>query len=114
MGSSETQASDIYTSLQRGDSQTQARVWSDYYLLIIRTAKQKLGGFPCRAFDEEDIALAVLHDFFNAVRLGKIYRWNDVMELRCLLRAMTHNMVSVFRRREMRAKRGGGNVRGGS
>jgi len=106
--------SDVFEGLRRGDSAMQAMVWNDHYPSLVRAARRKLAGFPCRVFDEEDVAAAALHSFFDAVRDGAIYPWNSVGELFRLLTTITRRKAFAFRRRETRAKRGGGLVRGHS
>lgn len=107
-------ASDTYTGLRAGDAATQARVWDEHYPALVRAAKRKLRGVPCRSFDEEDVVLSALHCFFDAVRAGTVYPWQTVGELCRLLRTITSRKAFAFRRRETRAKRGGGRVRGDS
>ena len=114
MESNNNRANRIYDALRRGDARVQARIWEDYYPGLLRVARAKLAGFPCRAFDEEDVVLAALESFFDSVRSSKIYPWQSDRELNQLLRTITCHTASMFRRREMRVKRGGGNVRGDS
>jgi len=114
MNSDNVPKSDTYTGLRQGDPATQARVWDEHFPILARAAKRKLDGVPRRSFDEEDVALAALHCFFDAVRAGTIYPWRTVGELCRLPLTITRRKAFAFRRRETRAKRGGGKVRGDS
>jgi len=105
---------DLYDDLCNGDSQAAAAVWEHYYDRLVKVARQKLNGAPCRAFDEEDVALSALRTFMAGAQKGRFYRWQSGGELWQLLLTITARKASAHQRWEMREKRGAGKVRGDS
>jgi DNA-directed RNA polymerase specialized sigma24 family protein len=111
---SNNDSSDLFERLCAGDSEAATTLWNGYYQRLVRLARQKLGDFPCRAFDEEDVALSAIHCFLKEAEIGRIYRWKDNREIWRLLRTITKRKAFAHKRRELREKRGGGKVRGES
>lgn len=48
---------------KRGDTQAVGNLWRCYFDRVVRVAREKLGGVPRRAADEEDVALSVFAAF---------------------------------------------------
>jgi DNA-directed RNA polymerase specialized sigma24 family protein len=101
-------------SLRRGDERAAERLWRRYFEDLVRLAKQRLGCYPRRAVDEEDVALSVFETLTRGVAQGAFSRLSDRRDLWCLLLAITKQKVADLKRREGRQKRGSGHVRGDS
>lgn len=95
-------------SLQAGDSQAEAMLWSHYFERMVRVARRKLAGTPGAARDDEDIALSAFKSFCLAVRAGRFRNVTDFDSLWGLLLMLTARKVIDELRSRQRAKRGGG------
>jgi DNA-directed RNA polymerase specialized sigma24 family protein len=49
--------------LSHGDQRAAQILWEKYFDRLVRYARRKLDGMPCRAADEEDVALSAMHSF---------------------------------------------------
>ena len=58
--------------IRRGDSDAANALWKDCFPELVRFAREKLRGVPCRTADEEDIALSAMGSFYRAVELGAL------------------------------------------
>ena len=78
----------------------------------MRLARRKLGQFPQRATDEEDVALSAMASFFEGAQQGRFPQLYDRDNLWSLLVIITARKAAGHIKRELRQKRGGGQVRG--
>ena len=100
--------------IRRGDSDAANALWKDCFPELVRFAREKLRGVPCRTADEEDIALSAMGSFYRAVELGRFEQLSDRNELLRLLLRITARKVIDFMRRETCQRRGEGRVQGDS
>jgi DNA-directed RNA polymerase specialized sigma24 family protein len=100
--------------LADGDQQAAARLWEAYFDKLVQFARRKLGGLPCRAADEEDVALSAMHSFCRGMADHRFEHVDDREDLWKILVTITARKVSAEKRRHFAAKRGGGAVRGES
>ena len=84
-----------------------------YYDQLVQYAKKKIGSFPLRTLDEEDLALSAMNSLFNCLRENRLEAQSAV-ELWQILLAITKRKLINLREQQHTAKRGGGNVRGDS
>ncbi len=91
-----------------------AAIWNRYYERLVSLARRKLATAPRRVADEEDVALSVFASFCEAVQQGRFPNLSDRDDLWRLLVTLTAQKATDQIRRERRAKRGGGRVRGES
>jgi DNA-directed RNA polymerase specialized sigma24 family protein len=99
---------------KEGDSQAVRRLWHCYFDRLVRLARQKLADAPRRAADEEDVALNAFASFCRAAEQGRFPALADRDDLWRLLISLTALKAVDQARHEVRAKRGGGHVRGES
>jgi len=100
--------------LSNGDERAAEVLWSEYFDKLTRYARRKLEGFPCRAVDEEDVALSAMHSFCRGMAGCRFPGVEDREDLWKLLLTITARKVTAQKRRHFAAKRGGGQVRGES
>jgi DNA-directed RNA polymerase specialized sigma24 family protein len=100
--------------LSNGDERAARMLWNDYFDKLARYARRKLEGFPCRAVDEEDVALSAMHSFCRGMAGRRFPQVEDREDLWKLLLTITARKVTAQKRRHFAAKRGGGQVRGES
>jgi DNA-directed RNA polymerase specialized sigma24 family protein len=96
--------------VRKGDDDAVARLWQRYFHLLVGLARAHLRGAPCRAADEEDVALSVFDSFCRGAEAGRFPDLNDRDGLWRLLVVLTARKAAHLRRDEMRQKRGGGAV----
>ena len=111
---SELSISQWVLGAKRGDSQAIGALWQCYFERLVRLARQKLAAAPRRVADEEDVALSAFASFCRAARAGRLPDLADRHGLWRLLIRLTAEKAVDQARREGRAKRGGGRVRGES
>jgi DNA-directed RNA polymerase specialized sigma24 family protein len=99
---------------KNGDSAAVGRLWQCYFERLVRLAKQRLANTACRVADEEDVALSAFFSFCSAAEAGRFPDLADRHELWRLLLKLTARKAVDQQRRQGRAKRGGGRVRGES
>jgi uncharacterized sulfatase len=97
--------------LQEGDARAAQEIWDKYYEKLIRLARNKLGGLPRRAADEEDVALSAFHSFCQAASQGRFPQLDDRHNLWRLLVVITARKASEQVKSERREKRGAGKLR---
>jgi hypothetical protein len=56
--------------LRAGDDDAAERLWRRYFPRLVRLARAHLRGLPCRAADEEDVALGAFDRFCRGVEEG--------------------------------------------
>lgn len=100
--------------LAAGESDAAQVIWQNYFHKLISHARCKLRNMPCRSFDEEDVVLSAMQSFFQGMRQGRFSSLGNREELWKLLLTITARKAHAQRRRNLRAKRGGGHVRGES
>ena len=99
---------------KQGDSQAIGRLWQSYFERLVRLARQRLSDAPRRIADEEDVALSAFASFCSAAEAGRFPDLTDRHQLWRLLIRLTAQKAADQARRQRRAKRGGGGVRGES
>ena len=100
--------------LRGGDEDAAAHLWERYYSQLVRLAKARLDSFPRRSFDEHDIVNKALYDCFQSIQEGRYPELRDRDDLWRMLIRITENESITRVRREIRDKRGRGEVRGDS
>ena len=100
--------------VKRGAVAGHPRLWARYFERLVRLARQRLAGLPKRVADEEDLALSAFATFCRAAEEGRFPELADRDDLWRLLITLTAQKAVDQARREGRAKRGGGRVRGES
>ena len=97
--------------LQAGDHSAARPLWERYFQLLVARARASLRGAPCRAADEEDVALGAFDSFCRDAEKGRFPNLDDRHDLWRLLVLLTAGKVARLVRGEFRQKRGGGRVR---
>ncbi len=97
-----------------GREQAAAALWNTYHARLVGLARKMLGGSRRRSYDAEDVVQEAFEAFFRAAHGGRFPELRDRGGLWRLLAEITRNRVADFVKREMRAKRAGGRVRGES
>jgi RNA polymerase sigma factor (sigma-70 family) len=103
-----------FEQVREGDSVAARAIWERYYPELVRLAREKLRGTPCRVADEDDIADSVMKSLLLAAQKGRFPDLADRHDLWRLLLWMTARKVVDLKRREGRKRRGGGRVKGES
>jgi DNA-directed RNA polymerase specialized sigma24 family protein len=93
--------------LKVGDGAAAQPLWKAYFCRMVGLARQRLRGAPCRAADEEDVALSAFDSFFAAAATGRFPQLADRRNLWPLLVSITTHKCVDLVRRESRRKRGG-------
>jgi DNA-directed RNA polymerase specialized sigma24 family protein len=100
--------------LQTGDTSAAQALWDRYFPQLVRLARSRLGGVPCRTADEEDVALSAFASFVRGAEAGRFPQLADHTDLWNLLVVITARKVAALKARQQRLRRGGGKVRGDS
>lgn len=100
--------------LKGRDDKAAANLWDRYFRRLIALAKHRLGGFPKRVEDEEDVAISVFESLCQGAAAGRFTELTDRDDLWRLLVVVTTHKSTDAMRRAGRKKRGGGEVRGES
>jgi DNA-directed RNA polymerase specialized sigma24 family protein len=90
------------------------RIWHEFFPKLKRYAQKRIRDMATRTFDEEDVALSAINSFFRGHAAGRFDELAGDEELWRLLVTITARKVTAQRRKQLAAKRGGGNVRGES
>jgi DNA-directed RNA polymerase specialized sigma24 family protein len=90
------------------------RIWHEFFPKLKRYAQKRIRDMATRTFDEEDVALSAINSFFRGHAAGRFDELAGDEELWRLLVTITARKVTAKRRKQLAAKRGGGNVRGES
>jgi DNA-directed RNA polymerase specialized sigma24 family protein len=99
-------------ALKAGDPAAAQPLWERYFQQLVRLARAKLQGRPCRAADEEDVALSAFASFCRGAAQGRFPQLRDRDNLWHLLIVLTARKASDLVQHERRQKRGGGRVHG--
>lgn len=100
--------------LAGGDPQAAERIWQRYFDQLVQYARRRLEGLPCRAADEEDVALSAMHSFCRAVATHRYPELEDRHGVWKVLVTITGHKAIAQIRRQRAQMRGGGHVRGES
>ena len=100
--------------LKQGDPDAAAPLFDLYYRRIVGLARARLGRAAQLGADEEDAALSVFLDLFEGAPQGKFPLLDDRDDLWSLLAVITARKAADLKKRQRRAKRGGGQVVGES
>ncbi len=90
------------------------RIWDDFFPRLKRYAQKHIHNMSLRVFDEEDVALSALNSFFRGRAEGRFNELDGDKEMWRLLVTITARKITAQRRKQLAAKRGGGEVRGES
>ncbi len=97
--------------LRAGDQVAAQHLWEGYFRRLVGLARGKLQTLPCRAADEEDVALSAFASFCRGVECGRFPQLADRNDLWRLLVTITARKALQLARHERTQKRGGGAVR---
>jgi DNA-directed RNA polymerase specialized sigma24 family protein len=100
--------------LTAGDQGAARHLWERYFHRLVGLARKKLGNFPRRAADEEDVALSAFKSFCRGAEQGRFPELTDRDNLWPLLVVLTARKAGDLIAHQNRQKRGGGAVRGES
>lgn len=100
--------------LQAGDTSAAQALWDRYFPQLVRLARSRLGGIPCRIADEEDVALSAFASFVRGAEAGRFPQLADRTDLWNLLVVIAARKVAALKAHQLRLRRGGGKVRGDS
>ena len=96
--------------LKHGNPLAADQVCQRYWTKVAAFARKRLGTFPRRVADEEDVAASVLASLCRGAQDGKYPRLTDRDDLWRLLVVLTARKVCDYYEREGRKKRGGGKL----
>ena len=114
MGHSDNESFEkLLDAMQKGEDWAFDTFFKTHYERLVQFAKKRIGDFPLRTFDEEDVALSAMNSLFNCLRENRFEAQNSI-ELWQILITITKNKLINRREREHAQKRGGGKVRGDS
>jgi DNA-directed RNA polymerase specialized sigma24 family protein len=99
--------------LKDGDRQAVQPLWERYFTRMANLARARLRAVRVKdaAHDEEDAALSAFDSLCAGLARGQFPNLSDRDDLWRLLVVITSRKVLVQARRQLRQKRGGGNVR---
>ncbi len=101
-------------SVEDGDDSSAGQLWSYCFPKLLSYSKSKLPDHLRRALDEEDVALSAFKSFCLAAAKGSFPQLEGRDDLWKLLLCIASRKAQNYVRRELREKRGGGQVRGES
>ena len=94
--------------LKQGNPLAADQLCERYWTKVAALARKRLGTFPRRVADEEDVTASVLASLCHGAQDGKYLRLTDRDDLWRLLVVLTAHKVCDYYEREGRKKRGGG------
>ena len=100
--------------MEDGDESSASQLWNYCFPKLLSYSKKKLPGHLRRALDEEDVALSAFKSFCLAAAKGSFPQLEGRDDLWKLLLCIADRKAQNYVRRELREKRGGGQVRGES
>ena len=95
-------------SLKRGNNEAAHELWERYFSQLCAIARRKLGQYPLRVSDEEDVAISVFDALCRGARAQRFRNLRDRTDLWKLLVVITSNKVTDKIRKETAQKRGSG------
>ena len=101
-------------SVEDGDDSSAGQLWNYCFPRLLSYSKKKLPDHLRRALDEEDVALSAFKSFCLAAAKGAFPQLKGRDDLWKLLLCIAGRKAQSYVRRELREKRGGGQVRGES
>lgn len=101
-------------SVEDGDDSSAGQLWNYCFPRLLSYSKKKLPDHLRRALDEEDVALSAFKSFCLAAAKGAFPQLEGRDDLWKLLLCIAGRKAQSYVRRELREKRGGGQVRGES
>lgn len=96
--------------LKQGNAAAAGRLWEAYCQRLSGFARARLGRFPRRVVDEEDVALSVFDSLCRGAARGTYPKLTDRDNLWSLLVVITSRKVCDYIAAEHAQKRGGGQV----
>jgi DNA-directed RNA polymerase specialized sigma24 family protein len=93
--------------LKDGNPAAAQQLWDTYFLRMVKVARCKLHGAPCRMADEEDVALSAFKSFCRGTQDGRFPELQEHEDPWPLLLALTTHKAIDLVRHERRVKRGG-------
>lgn len=105
---------DWIVRVKQADAQAAQRLWERYVTQLVDFARRKLHAQARRVADENDVVQEAFDAFFRAARTGQLTQLHDRNDLWRLLVTITENKVHDHAKYRLRARRGGGKVRGES
>lgn len=96
--------------LKQGDAAAAERLWDVYFQRLTVLARSRIGRFPRRVTDEEDVALSVFDSLCRGAARGCYPKLTDRVNLWSLLVVITSRKVCDYITAERTQKRGGGRV----
>ena len=100
-------------AMQNGEDWAFTTFFNKHYDELVQFAKKKLGSFPLRTFDEEDLAQSAMKSLFKNLRENR-YEAQDSIELWKILITITKRKLIDRLRKHLAIKHGSGAVRGHS
>jgi DNA-directed RNA polymerase specialized sigma24 family protein len=97
--------------LKRSEPDAQRSLFDRYHTRILALARSKLSSTALLGGDEEDVALSVFGDLFAGTPDEKFPALGDRKDLWSLLAKITFRKAVDLKKRQRRAKRGGGQVK---
>ena len=104
---------ELLNAMQRGEDSAFDTFFRTYYDRLVRLAKKKIGSFPLRTFDEEDLAISAMRSLFAGICENR-YEVQSGVDLWKILVSITNCKWINMREKMGAKKRGSGNVRGDS
>jgi DNA-directed RNA polymerase specialized sigma24 family protein len=104
--SAEGSVTRLLAPLREGDEAAVQQLWDRYFARLVGLARQKLRSAPCRAADEEDVALSAFNSFCCQAEAGRLPQLLDRDSLWRLLVVFTARKAFHLIRDENRHKRG--------
>jgi hypothetical protein len=71
--------------LKAGEEAALAKLHKRYWPEVVRLARKRLRGVPCRACDDEDVAQAAFWSFYQGLRAGRVPQLTNREDLIALL-----------------------------
>lgn len=96
--------------IKAGDADAAGRLWDAYFERLSALARARIGRFPKRLADEEDVALSVFASLCRGAARGNFPKLSDRDNLWSLLAVITSRKVCDYMTAERARKRGGGEV----
>ena len=92
--------------IKKGESAAASALWERYFDQLVRLARRKLRGMPCRVADEEDVALSAFDSFCRAAAKGRFPDLADRDSLwRLLLQMTARKAVDLIRYNERKKRK---------
>jgi RNA polymerase sigma factor (sigma-70 family) len=75
------------------------KLWERYMTSLVNLARKKLGRYPRKVADEEDVAIIVFEEFIRCAKAGRFPRLNDRQDLWQILVMITDRRAIDLKRR---------------